>query len=78
MDIIKQVEDKLGVVHLNGSTFSKGSKKDRHASFSNSLYPTESLLKVVSSVPGSVPVILETPNVTMLDDFRFICKNFKD
>lgn len=78
LDIIKQVEDKLGVVHLNGSTFSKGSKKDRHASFLNSLYPTESLLKVVSSVPSDVPVILETPNATMLDDFRFICKNFKD
>ena len=75
-DLIKFIEtlpkDYIGVVHLNGTNNSFGSRVDRHASLFNSKLPVNivsELISVVYSLNNEACFILETPSDCLLQDF---------
>lgn len=72
--------DHAGVIHMNNSQHAKHSRKDRHASLQGGGVMDDNYLKTVysrySNAFKDLPIILETPTDTMVDDY-FVLKNFK-
>lgn len=65
----------IKVIHLNGSKAGFGSKVDRHASVQGSEIPSVSIVKIAQKAAEQlpdVPMILETPSSSLLQDFEYI------
>lgn len=64
----------LGVVHVNGSSKPFGSRVDRHTSvqlgYIRPALQTDICARVLDY--GNVPIILETPTTTLLQDYQFL------
>ena len=70
---IKQVADRVGLIHVNDSRDPAGSRRDRHESLGCGTIGLASLETVLSAVQG-VPLLVETPthgrDVAVLKDMR--------
>jgi len=67
--------DRLKVLHLNGSKFPLGAKKDRHANIgaSDEYIGKETLKKIANhSVFQHIPVILETPFGQYTEEIKYL------
>jgi deoxyribonuclease-4 len=71
-DILKQY---IGVVHLNNSYSTYGSRRDRHEALDKGKIPLDDLLELATDFNKSTyrPIILETPGATIYSDFA-LCK----
>lgn len=77
----ERLKQYIGVVHLNNSDCAFGTHKDRHASITAGKILTEDLLDIYAKtlvLDRNVPVILETPSATLLQDLHFIMDHFKN
>lgn len=65
--------DRIGVMHINNSATMLGSLVDRHASINAGQIPRQELLEFTKEqmkVLPNVPFILETPEASLLDDYK--------
>jgi deoxyribonuclease-4 len=70
--------DNIKLIHLNNSSNILGSKKDRHASIESGYIPTKDL-KLFSKYyieNTDIPIILETPQKTIYEDFKVFQNSF--
>ena len=68
----KELKPYVKVVHLNNSKTPMGSKWDQHESIRSGQIPTDQLVALAKDVPADVPIILETPQESLVDDYRFL------
>lgn len=62
----------VGVVHLNNSVGVKNSRVDRHAPLNRGSMQFSSIVDFMPYVPNEIPVILETPKESLLDDLYLL------
>jgi deoxyribonuclease-4 len=66
--IQKETNKAINVIHLNNSKNEIGSKKDRHEFITAGYIPIEKLIDLVNKVDENITIIIETPNLNLIDD----------
>lgn len=77
MDVIhsfRSFANRIGVVHLNGSSKASGTRVDRHSSLFDGYLPTSTNVELAKLVRKEIPVILEVPGDYLVEDFNELKK----
>lgn len=74
--IQENTNNAIAVVHMNGSKFEKGSKKDRHESIFQGYIPIQDINNLMKIITPNSVIILETPNDDK-NEIKFLFNSIK-